>query len=202
MPKGSSSIAIALVAVLMVVLSFLMLSGSAQAQPTLEFSNTPPLKLRLADKQDADTACNPETGKQTKAKLDDSAPELRTTNATVWVRYSDSTDSLKRVRFSAQAKANSSGGSSSSGSIVLAAAAGELATVCLLLYEISFIGILLSAAVPIIQVVLVLTGVAVTVVAYIKAFEVIKKGKFLPEDKALVQRFYRAWEEKTRRSVT
>src|SRR5215218_9016206 len=81
------------------------------------------------------------------------------------------------------------------GPLILGTAAGELATVCFLVYEISFRGILTPWIVPIVQGTLILTALMVTFVAGKRAFEAIKKGKPLAEDKAVVRRFYMAWEE-------
>src|SRR5829696_7397143 len=81
--------------------------GPAHAQPALEFTNTPPLKLTLADKQDTSVECNPETGQQKDVQRADSGPRLKT--ATVWVRYADSAEALNNVRFDARAKANPPG---------------------------------------------------------------------------------------------
>jgi hypothetical protein len=89
-------------------LFLLMPGGPAQAQPTLSFLNNP-LKLMLASKQDTDKKCNPETGRLESVAPGESTPDLKTTKATVWVRYTDSEDTLENLRFTAQGKANTSG---------------------------------------------------------------------------------------------
>ncbi len=90
------------------------------------------------------------------------------------------------------------------GALILGAAAGELATVCFLLYELAFQGVLSTSDVPLLgisigslmQIVLACTAVVVTLLAGWKALETIKKGKAAGEDdKALVRRFYKAWED-------
>ena len=82
------------------------------------------------------------------------------------------------------------------GAIVLAAAAGEIATVCLILYEITFRGVLPPQIVPYMQLALIAAVLLATFVAGKKFVGALKKGKGITEDKALVRGFYKAWAEK------
>jgi hypothetical protein len=109
LPKTYLFIAAALSPVLLSAISLLMMAGSARAEPTLDFLNTPPLKLTLATKQDDDKRCDPKTGEQESVTSGEPAPDLKTTRATVWIRYTDSMDTLENLRFTARAEANTAG---------------------------------------------------------------------------------------------
>lgn len=87
---------------------FVLPGEPAQAQPTLNFLNNP-LKLTLASKQDPTKECNPQTGVFEPAEPGEPTPDLKTTKATVWVRYTEGEEPLQNLRFNARAKANTSG---------------------------------------------------------------------------------------------